>query len=739
MGRFKCVSAARARAVLAVAAMALGVAGCDLPRSIADRGPLPEGMLSSGASADYASVGPSTLARGNRRGGAVEDYGRLGTGQPSRVSLPGQLTLPTVTGSRVVRLDYKDTDAGKLVREVVRDVLGLPIQVDPAVSGRVSLVTQEPVPISEVPQRLDDALRPLGLGIASMGGTVRAGRIADLEAARGGTQEMQVIQLAGTSAADVIAAAQPNLPEGVQLRPTPNGRGLIATGPAQGIAAVQDLVKLFDSDTMRGRSFGLYPLANAAPSVVVQALEQIMAGEPGATVMPVQRSNAVLVVTNRPAALQRAKQAIQRLDVAPQGMASLHVVPMMHRRATELADVVARAFGSPTSAPAASRSSPVGNFGALAVGGAKNGTSGVETRVPGAPAGLPDRAPETPPSAPVEAQAGQNGQGGQPYWEKLGLSAPVSVQADPGRNALLVLAAPNDANAVIAAIRRLDQPQRQVFIEAVIAEVSLTDEMRFGINYSINMGNAVLSQMSPLLNKDTNMGGLSFVLHNSNADMVVRALSDVTDVRVVSAPRLLVLDNETATLQVGNQVPIMTQTQQSTQSAGSPIVSSVEMRDTGVILAVRPRVGAGGSISLDLFQEVSDAVATGSSGINSPTIEMRRLQSTVAARSGDTIALGGLMRDSGRRQRNGTPLLSDIPVLGALFSTREQKNERTELIVLLTSRLVDNAPQMNELVDELRKRMASLAPDVARNITPVARGSEPRPTPAREPKITLTN
>ncbi|WP_041300313.1 type II secretion system secretin GspD [Hyphomicrobium sp. MC1] len=631
-----------------------------------------------------------------------------------RLTALNRRVLPTISDSRPVHLEYTDADAARVVREVVHDVLDLPVQVDPSVAGRVTLTTSGTIPISEVPKRLDEALRPLGFGIAAVDGVVRAGPLTNLDAlGREAQQEMRVIPLSSVPAAEIITAVQSNLPDGVRLQPTPDGRSVIATGPPQAVSNVEELVQLFDSDVLRGRSFGLYPLANATPGEVTKQVEQIFSGVRGVTVMAVQRSNAVLVVTDRPELLRRARYAIEQLDRAPDGLASLQVVPLKYRRATDLADILNQAFGGLGGAPTATPTSSAGAPGAVNIGGnSSSSSSGAAPQIPAMTADNSDGLPDHTSTAATVPPAQQSG---APLWEQMGLTAPVRIQADAGRNALLVAAAPVDLNSIIAAIRRLDQPQRQVFIEAVIAEVSLTDELRYGVDYSIKTGaGGVLSQLAPLLTSGTPMGGLSFLIQNSNVDALVQALSNVTDVRVVSAPRVLVLDNETATLQVGDQVPILTQTQQSTDSTTAPIVNSVQMRDTGVILRVRPRVGADGTVSLDLFQEVSDAVTTDSSSINSPTIQVRRLQSTVAAHSGDTIALGGLMKNRSDRQRSGIPYLSRIPLFGA----NDQTKTRSELLILLTPRVIDSSPGMQAMVDELRTRIGTLAPDVAHTLTP---------------------
>ncbi len=192
--------------------------------------------------------------------------------------------------------------------------------------------------------------------------------------------------------------------------------------------------------------------------------------------------------------------------------------------------------------------------------------------------------------------------------------------------------------------------------------------------------------------------------------MVLNALTDITDVNVISSPQLMVLDNHPARLQVGDQVPIPIQSAVSVTDPDAPIVNTVEFRDTGVILELTPRVNAGGLVVLDILQEVSDAVPTGTSGIDAPTIQQRTIQSSVAVQSGESIALGGLIRDNHTRAVTGVPVLSDIPVLGNLFKSTTDTARRTELLILLTPRVVSNQQEAREVTEELRKRLRALAP-----------------------------
>jgi general secretion pathway protein D len=198
---------------------------------------------------------------------------------------------------------------------------------------------------------------------------------------------------------------------------------------------------------------------------------------------------------------------------------------------------------------------------------------------------------------------------------------------------------------------------------------------------------------------------------------------------VLSSPHVMVLNNQTAALQVGNQVPVTVGTAQSTLVSGSPIVSQLQYKDTGVILQVTPRVNEAGSVLLDIAQEVSavvDTPSTTTAQIQSPTFQQRRLVSTVVVQDGQTVALGGLIRDATDNSRGGVPILSQVPVLGWLFGSTANAVARTELLVLLTPRVVRGQSEALLVTDELRNRMRILRPII---VTP--RGNVTRPQPRR--------
>jgi general secretion pathway protein D len=204
--------------------------------------------------------------------------------------------------------------------------------------------------------------------------------------------------------------------------------------------------------------------------------------------------------------------------------------------------------------------------------------------------------------------------------------------------------------------------------------------------------------------------GFSALLTGTDVIAVLNALEQITDVNVISSPQLVVLDNQKAELQVGDQVPIITQQAQSAEGADSPILQTVTQVPTGVLLTVVPRVNASGLVTMEIQQEVSNAVETTTSTINSPTISQRRITSTVVIQSGETVALGGLIRDNSDRRQTGIPLLARLPIVGPLFGVTDNGFERTELLVLITPKVIGSQKDARLVTEELRRRVRAVAP-----------------------------
>ncbi|MBY0431764.1 MAG: type II secretion system protein GspD, partial [Rhodospirillales bacterium] len=289
--------------------------------------------------------------------------------------------------------------------------------------------------------------------------------------------------------------------------------------------------------------------------------------------------------------------------------------------------------------------------------------------------------------------------------------ANVRVIADSRNNALLIMATPAEYKMVEQAVQKLDMVPLQVQIEATIVEVSLNDELRYGVQWflkkgagSFTLSDAASGAVAPIF------PGFSFMAKHADMRVVLNALESITDVNVVSSPSLMVLDNRMARLQVGDEVPVATQSAMSVLNPEAPIVNTIAFRQTGVILEVTPHVNSGGMCILEITQEVSDVAQTVSSGIDSPTIRQRGVQSTVAVHSGETIALGGLIRDNRSRGQDGVPFLQHLPVIGAAFRSTNDNHARTELLVLLTPRVIRSMDEARQATEEMRRRMHSILP-----------------------------
>jgi len=286
----------------------------------------------------------------------------------------------------------------------------------------------------------------------------------------------------------------------------------------------------------------------------------------------------------------------------------------------------------------------------------------------------------------------------------------IRIIPDKKNNALLIYATPDEYGLIEAALRKIDVLPLQVLVDATVAEVTLNDALQYGTQWFFKSGK-VSASFSAANNGAVSptFPGFNFVITTSDASVVLSALESVSKVKVISAPELVVLDNEKARLQVGDLVPIVTQSAVSVISPGAPVVNSVEYRETGVILDVAPRVNSGGLVTLDIAQEVSNVVQTTTSTINSPTISQRFFKTRVVVHDGETIGLGGLITDSATVSNSGLPWLTDIPVLGALFGTRNNTVTRTELLVLLTPHVIHDQRDVRALTDELKDRLGRMA------------------------------
>ena len=399
------------------------------------------------------------------------------------------------------------------------------------------------------------------------------------------------------------------------------------------------------------------------------------------------------------------KQWIERLDRAADATAvSLHVYYVQNSRAVHMADLLNQLFGRERPRAGAARAetlapgmvpliieSPIRTESVPMRGGAPR-ASAAGRPVPPSTAARP-----VPPSAAAEARRARP-------------PAPPPGERPP---ALLVRASASDYAKIEKAIKKLDRLPLQVLVETTIVDVELSGDFSFGLEWFfksrldgkraaglLDLGGGGIGAITP---------GFSYTIVDS-ANVVRAALNTLASeskVNVLSSPSLMVLDNRTASIRVGDQIPIRTSQSSSIATSGAEpiIITTIELRDTGVLLEVTPRVNASGLITMEIVQEVNDPQQTTSSGIDSPTINQRRIQTTVAVQSGESIALGGLIRDRRTDAESGLPGLRNVPVLGWLFGTRSETALRSELVVLITPTAVRDQSESRAVAEEFRDKM----------------------------------
>jgi general secretion pathway protein D len=627
-----------------------------------------------------------------------------------------------------VTLNVVDADLREVVRLVLEDTLGLNYVIDPGIQGTITVQTSRPVPAEDLLAVLDAVLRLNGAALVASGDfykivpidqALSSGIMPDVRpVSDAGTPgfTVRVVPLRYVSAGQVAEILAPFAPPGGAIQVDAARNLLLIAGSPDQIATLSDLIATFDVDWLEGMSIGLYPLQYAEPERLAAELDAIFGGtEEGplagvVQLVPVDRLNAVLVITAQPAYLDRAAMWIKRLDQSEGDEEQVYVYAVQNGRAADLAEVLSQLFDLESAA--------VGQEDLLAPGlepieipssqsqfdeegeqefGSTPTLSERET---------PRRAAETRPSTRTSPSGLLSPDADADEEEEE--ESPARVIADENTNSLVIRATPRDFRRIEAALQQLDILPLQVLIEATIAEVTLRDELRYGVEWFFRFGGQqALLDLGPL-GIDPPVPGFSAVFTSADdVRMIISALESVTDVNVISSPQLMVLDNQTAQLQVGDEVPIITQQAQGTDE-DSRILNSVEQRQTGVILNVTPRVNASGLVMMEIEQEVSDVVPTTTSAIDSPTIRQRRVASTVAVTSGETVALGGLIQDSVDRNQAGVPFLGRIPVIGWLFGQRANTNERTELLVLITPRAVGSQAEARAVTEELRRRLRGL-------------------------------
>jgi len=648
--------------------------------------------------------------------------------------------------AKAVSLALNDASAPEAAKAILGDVLKVNYTVSDKVQGRISLTTPEPVSKEKLVSLFEQVLRSQGAAIVVEGDLYKI--IPSNEAGPGAIAwsnsrvrppsvglTSETVSLRYVSVAEIERLLRSVTPQ-VQIVSTDAARNsLVISGAGAELQAAHDTIGMFDVDWMRGMSVAIHPVEAADPDAIAHELDTIFGNDRNSPIkgvvrfVPNQRLKAIIVISSRPEYLTKAASWIRRLDMA--GAATQKQVNIYHvqnRPAAVLAKLLSKIYGVPESRqPAAGSSSPAtAEMGSSILnGGTANGVASA-ANASVEPGTTPMTAAGDGSSitfAPQTFKPGQTAQNQEPGTATdapagSGASNPGSTNplddresgiqffADEENNALVITATANEYKRILKILARVDVEPNQVVLEATIAEVTLNDNLKYGLRWFFQHGNNKLSFTNSALGAISPVAkGFSYFLNTPDIQVALNALSTVTDVNVVSSPTLTVMDNKKAILQIGDEVPIVTQQAISVESGTAPIINSVSFRNTGVILNITPRISDNNRVMLDIEQEVSDAVATTTSGIDAPTIQQRRVKTTVAVNNGESIVLAGMMQDRTSLSRDQVPLVGNVPVLGNLFKSKDNTIKRTELLIAITPQVLRNPGQVADVTNELRDKL----------------------------------
>ena len=609
------------------------------------------------------------------------------------------------------------------------------IVVDPRVRGNITVYSEQPQSIRDAFLSYQSALRGMGFAIIESGGLLKVVPEADAKlqtstvsvgevGVRGDQIITQIFTLKFESPNNLVAVLRPLISANNTINANPGNNALVITDYAENLQRIAKIIAALDQPS--GTDVDVIPLQHAVASdlaPLVQRLTdgsgaaavpgQVSAGGGGTTVLIDSRANALIVRAPNAAKLQQVRATIARLD-RPSGNVGagggMWVVHLKNADAVRLATVIRAAF----SAQSSSSASPgIGGFAQSPIANTQT------TSAPGV--------------API---------GGGTTQSAAMPSTGGFIQADPATNSLIITAAEPLYRQVRSMIDQLDSRRAQVYIESMIVEVAGGDAADFGFQWQGLLGksgdkygvvagtnftpvggagniisvNTAAAQNQISLGEGLNLGLLKSVNGVIGLAAIARALQSQASTNIVSTPNLITLDNEEAKIVVGENVPFITGQFTQTGGASTNPFQTIERKDVGITLRIKPQIGEGGAVRMTIFQEQSSVKSETAAGTSNagPSTTKRSIESTVVVDDGAILVLGGLIEDRFITNRSKVPLLGDIPFLGALFRSESRERRRTNLMVFLRPIVMRDADSANRLsidrYDQIRAQQQGTQP-----------------------------
>lgn len=624
-------------------------------------------------------------------------------------------------------LNFNNADLSELSKVILWDTLKIPYLFDPRVKGQVTLATGKAISKDDLLFTYETILQMNNAAMVKEGKLYRivpaslaqSGRSLNVDYAGekrrigpGYGVTIFPLKYVSTDVMKNILSSITNKQNGVKS--SIDGNILFIRGPGRERKTLVELALSFDVDWMKGQSAGIYVLDNTSPDDLIPELQDIFKTKNGrgkgiVRFQSIGRLNAILVLTENPDFLDKVESWVKRLDRTNGAAENLFVYRVENGKAKELTNILNQMFtgqastGSTGSDRQTAPDQPISQL-------ASQNNPSVDNSQPdqnNTPA--PVQASNTPDLSTSSSGSGSTG-------------SEIKIIADEVNNKILIKAANRDYRRILKVLKRIDRAPVQVMINATLAEVTLNDQLKYGVQFFLqnkggNKGAISFSTGNALQVAANQFPGLNFVFGSiTQPKVVLDALASQTNVKVVSSPSVVVLHNQVASLQVGNEVPIATRQATSITDSQAPIVNEIRFRKTGVILKVTPRVSSNGLVTMEIDQEISSvnnvtAVGDAGAGTLTPTISQRRVSSTIAVNSGQMVVLGGLISERDNNLESGIPGVRKIPVLGKVVGANNNRGKtRTELVIFLQPTVIRNAQDAANIAENVRASLARFAP-----------------------------
>ena len=615
-------------------------------------------------------------------------------------------------------LNFENTDVKDVVRAVLNDALKVNYTISGDVSGPVTISSARPVSREALLKTLETSLASFGFSLVKSGAGYR---VTASDTVTGGTVDrgrkvragygVSIVPLKYLPASSVMELLNGFVAPAEGLRVNAAGNSVIVRGTGPQRTEVIEAIMSFDADFMQNQRVSIFRLTQARPQDVVPELERIFNVEGDSSLIQfraVGRIRGIMAISKNPALIRRAETWMRRLDQRDSATGQNVVIyKAKYRKAEELSKVVSGLFGVGTNTSAPARPAALPKLDEQASEDASGQDEASDTTKPAV-----DRIA----SAFDDPQTADNS---VPNVVDLTSAAreqaTLRISADISNNSVVIYGEGEQTEQVIETLKKLDSTPVQVVINVTIAEVRLTEDLKYGVQYflkskqlglgSDNGSLSLIDRAGNSIKKQT--PGLNFVGGaDANPDVIISALNVLTDVEILSSPSLVVVENQTATLQVGDEVPITTQQSQSVENGLAPVINQVQFRETGIILNVTPRISQTDAVTMDIVQEIS-SVASGANTLT-PTISKRSIRTQISVNDQQTVVLGGLISANSQKTKSGVPVLMKLPLVGDMFSNTAKTKGRNELIVLIRPVIIRDAQDAADVAESLRSQMSTI-------------------------------